>query len=351
MIAAYRVSIAAVLLLQPLCIIAPALGASQNEVVDALGRKVEVVTPVRRIVALNSDAVEVLRILNVQDLIVGVFSQIDADPQFWGDLVNRRKVGSWREPNSEVIVELEPDIVLAYAKTPSPEWEARMAARGIRVLRFELYRIDSLEREVRELGRVLDRKEEAERFCSWHDLWLRRIREKVASVVPRPSVYVESYGDYVSAGPTTGGDQMCVDAGGRNISDVMAIPFPRVTPEWVVAQDPDVVVKAAVSNAKYGAAESGAALNRVRDRIMQRPAWNLIKAVSSGRVHVLDSSIWVGPRAIIGLAYMIQWLHPGLMADLSPEALHKEYLETFQKLPYKGVFVSDPVAGSDGKCP
>jgi len=258
-------------------------------------------------------------------------------------------VGSWREPNSEIIAELEPDIVLAYAKTPSPEWEARMASQGIRVLRLDLYRVESLEREVRELGRALGRTEEAERFCAWHSRWMKRIQETIDGVSQRPSVYVESYSDYQAAGPGSGGHEMCVIAGGRNVSEEMAIPFPRVTPEWVVTQNPDVIVKAGSFSASYGAGDSGAALNRRRDAIMQRPAWSLIRAVASGRVHVLDSSIWVGPRAVVGVAYLVQWLHPGLIADLNGEALHKEYLETFQKLPYKGSFVSDPIGESSGK--
>lgn len=337
------------LILAALCFFGVPADAAQIDVTDALGRKVAIPLPVRKVVALNSDAVEAVRILNAQDRIVGVFSQIDTDPEFWGDLVNRRKVGSWREPNTEVISELEPDIVLAYAKTPYPEWEARMASQGIRVLRLELYRIESLEEEMRELGRALDRVEEAERFCAWHARWMKAIQEKVATITRRPSVYVESYSDYQAAGPTSGGHEMCVMAGGRNISEEMAIPFPRVTSEWVVTQNPEVIVKAGSFSSGYGSTSPGTALNRRRDAIMQRPAWNLIRAVASGRVHVLDSAIWVGPRAVVGLAYLAEWIQPGLLGDVRPEALHREYLETFQKLPYKGAWVSDPVGGAAGK--
>ena len=72
-----------------LCLMGVAADAAQIEVTDALGRKVAIPSPVRKIVALNSDAVEAVRILNAQDRIVGVFSQIDTDPEFWGDLVNQ----------------------------------------------------------------------------------------------------------------------------------------------------------------------------------------------------------------------------------------------------------------------
>lgn len=326
-----------------------ASGPQQVEATDSLGRKIIVPVPVRRIVALNSDALEALRILNAQDRVVGVFSQIETDSAFWGDLVNKPKVGSWREPNSEIIAELAPDIVLAYAKTPSPEWEARMTSQGIKVLRLDLYKADTLEREVRELGRVLGRTEEAERFCSWNNQWMKRIEDKVDGAANRPWVYVESYSDYQAAAPSSGGHEMVVLAGGRNIAEDLSIPFPRITSEWVVTRNPEVIIKAGSFSSGYGAVDASAILNKRRDAIMNRPAWNLIKAVATGRVHVLDSSIWVGPRAVVGIAYMAKWLHPDSMSDIDPEALHKEYMETFQRLPYKGVYVSDPAPEASGK--
>ena len=326
-----------------------ASGPQQIEAIDGLGRKIIVPAPVRKIVALNSDALEALRILNAQDRVVGVFSQIETDSAFWGDLVNKPKVGSWREPNSEIIAELAPDIVLAYAKTPSPEWEARMTSQGITVLRLDLYKAETLEREIRALGRVLGRTQEAERFCSWNSQWMNRIESEISGAPQRPWVYVESYSDYQAAAPTSGGHEMVVMAGGRNIAEDLAIPFARITPEWVVTRNPEVIIKAGSFSSGYGAADAVAPLNKRRDGIMNRPAWSLIKAVATGNVHVLDSSIWVGPRAVVGIAYMAKWLHPDLMSDIDPEALHKEYMETFQRLPYKGAYVSDPAPEASGK--
>jgi len=55
----------------------------------------------------------------------------------------------------------------------------------------------------------------------------------------------------------------------------------------------------------------------------------------------MDSAIWAGPRAMIGVGHMVRWFHPAFFSDLNPEALHRTYLETFQGVPYKGIFVSD----------
>ena len=315
-----------------------ALGAS-IAVKDSLGREVEVSLPVRRVVALNSDVLEVLRTLKAEDMVVGVFSEIVREREFWGDLVKKPKVGSWREADMEAIVALRPDIIIAYGRNPGPELERKMAAFNIPVLRLDLYKIDALEREVALLGRLLGREQEAQRFCTWHRNHLTLLQQRLARAQKAPLVYVESYTDYHTVAPGSGGHEICSLAGGKNIAAPLSIPYPRVTPEWVVTQDPEVIVKAAAWGDGY-ARRDPAAFNQRRDKIMNRPGWQHIRAVQTARVHVMDSAIWTGPRAIIGLAYLVRWFHPGLFPDLDPEKWHREYLEVFQGIPYRGVYVS-----------
>lgn len=307
---------------------------------DAQGKKVPITLPLQKIVALNSDILEVLRILKAGNLVVGVYSEIVRDQHFWGALVDKPKVGGWQNPNIEAIVKLQPSIVIAYGKNPGPFLEQKLAGFGIQVLRLDLYKTDTLEREVQVLGSLLDRTNEAACYCAWHRRYLDLIRGKIAQTQKRLSVYLESYSDYHAVGPGSGGELMCDLSGGRNLASKLAVPYPQVTPEWVVAQNPEVIVKAAAYGNGYATADPRP-FNQRRDAIMGRPCWHHIAAVGSRRVHVMDSSIWTGPRDIIGIAYMARWFHPDLFADLNPEALHKEYLETFQGLPYRGVFVSD----------
>ncbi len=302
----------------------------------------QVSLPVRRIVVLNSDSLEVVRTLQAENLVIGVFSEIAREPEFWGDLVSLPKVGGWRTPNLEAIAKLEPDLVIAYSRNPGREFDRRMVALGIQVLRLDFYRIETLEQEVQTLGRILDRQSQAARFCDWHSRHLGMIQENLARIGKRPSVYIESYTDYHAAGPGSGGDEMCGLAGGRNIAAAFAIPYPQVPPEWVLSQNPGVIIKAAVNGNGYALKEPSP-FNRRRDAILLRPAWRYITAVATGNVHVMDSAIWTGPRALIGIAYMTKWFYPGLFQDLHPEALHKEYLETFQGVEYRGGFVSKPV--------
>ncbi|MEW6377358.1 MAG: ABC transporter substrate-binding protein [Thermodesulfobacteriota bacterium] len=309
---------------------------------DALRRIVNVQHPVRRIVALNSDVLEVLRTLKAEENIVGVFSEIVREPEFWGDLVKRPKVGSWRDPDLEAIVLLTPDVVVAYGRNPGPTLEQKANLLGIQVLRLDFYKLDRLEQEVRILGLLLDRQQEAEHFCEWHRRHLKMIQGRFARTSRRPAVYIESYSDYHAAGPDSGGHEMCILAGGNNIATSLSIPFPRVTPEWVLTKNPEVIIKAASYGNGYSL-KNAIPFNHRRDAIMRRPTWHHIPAVISGNVHVMDSAIWTGPRAIIGVGHMVRWIHPDLFSEFDPIALHRTYLETFQSVPYRGVFVSDDV--------
>jgi len=310
---------------------------------DALGRTVNVTRPVRRVVGLNSDVVETLRLLGAGDLLVGVYSDIRREPDFWGELAKLPKVGTWREPNYEAIAKLEPDLILAYGGFPTLELEEKMATLGIGVLRLDFFKIARLEKEVRILGHLLEREPQAERFCEWHARNLAAIRERIPGTGPRPAVYLESYKDYHTAGPGGGEQGMCELACGRNIAASFSIPYPCVSPEWVITQNPDVIIKAA-GWGDGSVLHQASRFNAKRDAIMRRPAWHHIRAVAEGRVHVLDSSIWKGPRSVIGVAHMARWFYPELRKELDPEALHREYLEKFQGIEYKGVFVSDPLA-------
>jgi iron complex transport system substrate-binding protein len=222
--------------------------------------------------------------------------------------------------------------------------EQKMSLFDIKVLRMDFFKLDTLGAEVQALGILLNREREATWFCEWHQRHCNMIRKRLEGIVSHPPVYVESYTDYHAVGPGSGGHEMCVRAGGRNIAAELSIPYPRVTPEWVLSQNPVVIIKAASYGNGYARADS-TCFNKLRDALLSRPAWEHISAVATGKVHVMDSAIWTGPRCCIGLAYMARWFYPDLFPDLDPVSLHKEYLELFQRIPYQGIFVSDEIGG------
>jgi iron complex transport system substrate-binding protein len=77
----------------------------------------------------------------------------------------------------------------------------------------------------------------------------------------------------------------------------------------------------------------------LRERIMARPGWDKVTAVKKGKVYILSSYICAGPSGVVGVACMAGWFHPELSKDLDPQKLYQEYLDRFQRIPYRGYYV------------
>ncbi|MBC2715180.1 MAG: ABC transporter substrate-binding protein [Desulfobacteraceae bacterium] len=308
---------------------------------DAGGRFVEVRLPVKRLVVLTSDALEIIRALGAEDLVAGVYSDIAEDPLFWPKLKDKPKVGSWKGLNYELVVELNPDAVLCYAQRPGRDMEKKLKPFGIQVIRLDFFKLDNLEKEVEALGRILQKEKEARELIAWYRNNLNQMREMLRNVTSRPDVYIEGDSNYHTTGPGSGGHCMCALAGGHNIASNLSIPYPEVTPEWILMRDPNVIVKVttrSTCDTCYAMTGVGA-LKNIRNRIMARPAWDHIGAVKEGKIYVIANEIWTGPRAIIGTSYLAKWFYPDFLKAFDPEALHKEYLENFQGIKYQGVYV------------
>lgn len=316
---------------------ASAQAGQVRELRDSSGHQVRVKLPVRRIVVLNSDALEAVRILGAQDLVVGVYDRIPQAPRFWGDLAKLPVVGSWRDPDCEAIASLRPDLVLAYGYTPGPELNRRLEAMGIAVLRLDFYKLATLAKDMTRLGEVLGRESRAQKFIAWQERCLGALQVPIAQGKTKPRVYMEGYSTMQAVGPGSAGFAMCLAAGGEPISSSLSIPHPLISTEWLLKENPSVMVKVSNLMNSYDSPNPDG-LRRIWQSMLARPGWHNLAAVKSGRVHVLAQDIWVGPGIIIGLAYLTKWFYPEICKDLQPRSWHQEYLASFQGLPLRGHF-------------
>lgn len=306
-------------------------------VTDSLGRKVEVPCPPKRIVALNSDVSEVISALGAADKIVGVTNTDD-----FPLLKNKTRVGQAFTPNVEKILELKPDIVFGYGKFLKPELAKKIEAAGIPVVYLDCYKPATMDRDIKTLGKILGKEKEGEEYVALFEKYMNLIKERTRNIKPaeKVRVYLEGYTDYTTVAASSGGAEMLAVAGGANIAEGEKSPYPKVTPEWVVAQNPQVIIRA-VSNTQipsgFGAGEEG--MKQLQEKIMARTGWQKIKAVQDGRVYIISADIYTGPRAVVGVAYFAKWLYPELFKDLDPAAIHKEFLTRFHGIEPKGAWV------------
>lgn len=296
-------------------------------IVDSNGDEITLYKPTKRTVVLNSDCAEVIRSLGATDEVVGVSTGI-AEDDFFSEYGEVQTVGKWNIPDCEVLLALDPDVVLVYGKWPGKDkLEEKLGGTDIVVIRLNLYIPDNMTDDVRKLGIVLEQEEQAQELIDFYQHHADLIDERVGSLPKedRRSIYLECYSDFKTVSAGSGGDSMCAMAGGRNIASDLIGAYPKIDSEWVIAQNPDVVVRAA--SASY---DNVSELEAILSGIVNRPGWAGMDAVEGGRVHLLTSDIYTGPRYSIGVLYMAQWLYPDTFADIDPSEIHREYLKRFQ---------------------
>jgi iron complex transport system substrate-binding protein len=311
-------------------------------VTDATGRAVNVRANPQRVVTLNKNGAEVMRLLGVADRIVGVSDWIPKNPQYWPELAQATNVGRFNDPDVEAIAALKPDLVLCYQSSPGPGFEEKMSAAGIQVLRLELYRISALPRDVEALGRVFGREARAREYLDWLKVRMDELSGRVERILARqpgrPKVYLEAYADFAACGSSSGMHERLDFAGGRNIGEGLLTTASPVSPEWVLGQQPYAVIKMSSQNGCY-AKDGPDGMVAQRESLLARTGWGKTPAGKSGRVFLMTTDVTSGPASVVGLAWLTKWLHPQACADLDPDAWHAEFLERFQGRPWRGVYV------------
>lgn len=315
---------------------------STVSITDASGKTVAIRANPKRIVTLDKNAAEVMRILGVADRIVGVSDWIAKNGELWPELAGARNVGKFNEPDIEAIAELKPDLVIRYQSWPGPAFDERLAALGIQVLGLETYRIGALTRDIQSLGRIFGREDKAREFLAWMRTRMDEIKRRVDAslkVQPeRPAVYLEAYADFAACGASSSMHERLVFVGGRNMAADMQASATPVAPEWILKEQPWAIIKMCSQKGAYTLAGPGG-MAAQREALLARTGWSKTPAGKAGRVYLMTTDVSSGPASVVGLAYMARWLHPKTCGDLDPNAWHREYLERFQGRPWRGVYV------------
>ena len=341
-------------------------------VVDAMGNKVELPYPVERIACFTPQASEIIVALGEEDKIVGIDSFTKWCPEFYPTLKDKPLIGMVPvSPNYEKIIDLKPDVVLAYTDPlfNYPNLEETMSSAGIKVVRLDLYKPETFSREVNILGKMLGEEKEAKEYIDFAEAYAKKIEEKVKDIPPeeRVRVYYEWFMPYIAYGKNTGPYQLIEMAGGVDIvgsegGQALRMPgyspeqapgapsYPMMSPEWMVGQDPQVIIKDYLPIAGmmpagkkvngYTSKPDTSGMRGARDKIMNRPGFKGIDAVKNGKVYVTPfGDFMLSPRWPVALGYMAKWSYPDRFEDLDPQAFHAEWLKKWYGLEYKGVYV------------
>ncbi|WP_166415572.1 ABC transporter substrate-binding protein [Cochlodiniinecator piscidefendens] len=213
------------------------------------------------------------------------------------------------------------------------------------------------------LGRIFDRRDEADAFSDYYQEQMKLIYSSVNSIPAdeRPIVFIENAAGYNpnSCCTTYGAANLgrLVDlAGGRNWGSMHFPGFKTdVSLEALFADDPDVIIgtganwseaNPATTAVLFGYEADQTAVQERLTALAAREGWPELSAVQNGRFHSVYHQFYNSPYHFVAMQAFAKWLHPELFADLDPEATMIELHDRFLPIDYSGVFWGSLQSGS-----
>ena len=329
----------------------------ENELtlVDSADRIVTVNKPVERMVVHHPATAEGVKLLRAEDRVVG--RQTYLDEILFPKMIELPVTsGMGYEIYYEEVFELDPDIFLT-AAIPYPGLEDVVATLEpeIPVVALNFFESHTLVENTRKLRYVLNTEEEGEEFIAFYEGVINDITEETAGLSEenKQKVFYKFPG-WTSEQLTTFTDHdpgtryRFEIAGGINIAaDLPGEWIPEVDQEWLIEQNPDIVVASIQPFLDPGSfgyeVDDNSVAIATRDEIMAMDVFADSNAVSEGRVYLHYVDLMITPRFVVGIAYWAKWSHPELFSDLDPQEIHQEYLTDFMRIDYDlsehGVFV------------
>jgi len=269
---------------------------------DGLGRQVALAAPAQRIVSLAPSNTEILFAIGAGPQLVGR----DELSDYPADAAEVTSIGTtFGALNTEAIVSLQPDLVLAADITP-PEQVAALEALGLTVYVLpNPSDFGGLYANLRRAGELTGHQDEAGQLSTQLQARVEAVVERTGAA-DRLRLFYEADGADPTAPWTTGRgtfQSVLIDlAGGTNVAAEIT-GWGQFSLEQLVAVDPQVIV--------FG---SGSFVPTTVDSLAARPGWGTITAITDGRVFAIDTN-WVdrpGPRLVEALEAMARVIHPEL---------------------------------------
>lgn len=267
-----------------------------REVVDDLGRHIQVAARPSRIVSLAPSITEILFAIGAGDRIVATTSFCTFPPE----AANTAKIGDTQRPDVERILALKPDLVLVSTASQLESISARLEALGVPTVVTTAKGVDGVLESIERIGVATGDAQAAAALAAKLRQRIEVVKAAVAGK-PAPKVFaIVGNEPLFTTGKGTFLDDLIRLAGGVSITADETTEWPQYSAEAVIARAPDVMVVPSVTHG-FAAQDSG-----VPPSIAATPA------VRNNRIIRIDGDLLMrpGPRLVDGLEQLGRELHP-----------------------------------------
>ncbi|CBK42380.1 putative Vitamin B12 import system, periplasmic binding protein BtuF [Nitrospira defluvii] len=271
--------------------------------IDDAGRKLYVAKAPTRVVSLAPSITEMLFALGLDEQIVGVTDFCN----FPVAAKAKAKVG-YANPNLESLVALRPELIVAPREFHRANVLAKLEELKIPVLLLEATSVESIFSHIHTLGRIFDRSTEAHAMTAAMRSRMAELTARTEHLARVRVLYVINSQPLITVGPGSYIHQMIGLAGGLNIAAEAKAPYPRLTMETVLKEDPEILLF------PRGSVET---VSRSEQEAWRR--WTTVTAVRESRLREVsaDALNRPGPRVMEGLEALARAIHPEAFASES----------------------------------
>jgi iron complex transport system substrate-binding protein len=267
---------------------------------DEIGRKVKISNAPKKIISLAPNITEILFALELDEEILAVTDFCD----YPNAALTKPKIGGFVNPSIEMIISLNPDLVIATRDGNRRETIQRLNDLGLSVYVINPKGFDGVMKTIQNIGEVVGRQDEERKIVTA----LRTKRENILALtqsLPKPRIFFQvGEAPIITVGRETLANDLIRLAGGRSISENEAINYPHYSIETIMFKAPEVIIISSMESKRDY-------LNSVK----KWQNWKSIPAVKKNAIYVVDSNLVdrPSPRIGEGLETIVRMIHPEAM--------------------------------------
>ncbi len=267
---------------------------------DEVGRKVEIPDHPQRIVSLAPSITETLFELGLEARIAGV-----TDYCTFPEAAKRKpKVGGIINPSLERVVALRPDLLFVTTEANKFEILAQMAKFQIPVVAISPRSIEGVFQSIRLLGQATETWNRAEDLIRQLETRRARVIETVKDRIRPRVLLLYDLKPIVAGGRRTYPTNLIHTAGGVSISGDLEQDWPRLSIEFVVQKDPEIIFLTQMPSAQVEV-----------KLLRQLSGWKMTSAAKHNRIYLVDDRVnHPSPRLIEALELLAERIHPEAFA-------------------------------------
>ena len=257
----------------------------------------------KRIVSLAPNLTEILFALELDEQIVAVSNDSDYPPE----AANKKKIGTFWQPNTEAIIASKPDLVVTLWFEQQKAVADSLRRLGYQVLTVRIEKISELLAAIQEIGTAAGCAQLSNRVVENIRNHLSDLQSKLVSADKVKVLWVVQAEPLRVAGRDTFINELIELAGGENAIGRTIQQYPPISTEELLACGAETIIQSGMGRSNM------AEQQKTAERFWGR--WQNLPAVKNNKIYVVepDTVLRLGPRLCQGIELIAHCLHPDII--------------------------------------